>query len=196
LLPGLALALDRPPPQPIGALFAPPCAELWLEIGFGAGEHLLAQASANPRVGFIGCEPFEAGVAKMLAAIHARALANVRLYAGDGRHVLDWLPAASVRRAFILFPDPWPKRRHLKRRLVNPVTLGHLARVLEPGGELRLASDDAGYVEAMLQAVRAEPSLGVASVQEVRPADWPPTRYEGKARAAGRRAWYATVRRR
>jgi tRNA (guanine-N7-)-methyltransferase len=196
LLPRLALPLTEPAPDPLGALFDPPRAKVWLEIGFGAGEHLLAQATANATVGFIGCEPFEGGIAKVLAGVEAHALSNVRLHAGDGRHVLRWLPPASLGRAFILFPDPWPKRRHLKRRLLNAATLGLLARVLEPAAELRLASDDADYVEAMLAGLAGDPAFEVTSVQRRRPADWPPTRYEGKAKEQGRSPRYILARRR
>ena len=115
-LPRVALRLAGPPPPRLGELFAPPVEEVWLEIGFGGAEHLLWQARANPHVGLIGCEPFEDGVVKALSAIEREKLANIRLHADDARPLLRWLPDGQIARAFILFPDPWPKKRHQKRR--------------------------------------------------------------------------------
>jgi tRNA (guanine-N7-)-methyltransferase len=198
-LPRFALDLAQPLPPPIGELFAPPVADVWLEIGFGGGEHLVWQARHNPDVGLIGCEPFQDGVVKVLSAIEAEKLTNVRLHADDARPLLRWLPEASIGRAFILFPDPWPKKRHHKRRLVSAATLGELARIMRSGAELRIATDDAEYARWMLLAVDRQrnfswTSTGPADWRERGP-DWPPTRYEQKARKAGRRCYYCRFRR-
>lgn len=172
---------------------------IWLEIGFGAGEHLLDQAEAHPDVGFIGCEPFLSGVASTLAEIERRDLRNIRIAVDDARLLLRALPERSLERIFVLFPDPWPKARHRKRRIVNPATLAEMARLLVPGGELRLASDDPDYVRAMLLVVHAQGSFtwmaGSAADWRERPLDWPATRYERKALAAGRRPVFLRFRR-
>ena len=168
--------------------------KVWLEIGFGGGEHLVWQAKANPSVTVIGCEPFEDGVVKVLGEIERSALSNVALHMGDARDVLRWLPDASIARAFILFPDPWPKRKQRKRRLVNPQTLDLLARVLVPGAELRFGTDIADYVRTGLHAITADGRFAwLADGPDdwrVRPADWPETRYEQKAEREGRRRYY------
>ena len=168
--------------------------ETFIEIGFGGGEHLVWQAEHNPGVNFIGCEPFEDGVAKVLAAIDEKKLGNIRVHMGDARDVLRWLPEGSISRAFILFPDPWPKRKHRKRRLVNPVTLKLLARVMKPGGELRIGTDIGGYARTMLEAFRAQTDFVWQAESpndwRIRPDDWPPTRYEQKAEREGRRRYY------
>jgi tRNA (guanine-N7-)-methyltransferase len=201
LLPRLALpALDPARPLAPPALFAPGTAAVWLEIGFGGGEHLLAQARRHPEVGFIGCEPFLNGVVKLLAGIAREGLANIRVLADDGRPLLAALASGSIARAFVLFPDPWPKKRHHKRRLIAPETLDQLARVLIPGGELRLATDDPGLAAWMLDALArhggfAGPEGGPNGLAE-RPAEWPPTRYEAKARARGAACVYLAFRRR
>jgi tRNA (guanine-N7-)-methyltransferase len=164
---------------------------LWLEIGFGAGEHLAWQALRHPEVGLIGCEPFLTGVARLLARRDADRFDNVRIVVDDARLLLDALPDGALERIFVLFPDPWPKARHHKRRIVNPVTAAAFVRVLKPDGELRLATDDLSYARAMLMTLRARPELRwlARSARDwcQRPPDWPPTRYEQKARAAGRR---------
>jgi tRNA (guanine-N7-)-methyltransferase len=168
--------------------------ESWLEIGFGGGEHLLWQARRNPDVALIGCEPYEDGVVKVLSAIAGEGLKNVRVHMGDVRDVLRKLPAASIGRVFILFPDPWPKRKHVKRRLVNRGLLGHLARVMKQGAELRIATDIGNYARTMLEAFQAEPQFDWRAESPAdwreRSADWPETRYEAKAAAAGRRRYY------
>ncbi len=175
---------------------AAPVCETWLEIGFGGGEHLLWQARANPGISFIGCEPFLDGVVKVLSGIDdaGGALANIHLHADDARPLLRWLPDASVTRAFILFPDPWPKARHQKRRLVSEATLRELARAMRPGAELRLATDIADYARAMMIAIAREGSFTWTARRisdwRQRPDDWPQTRYEAKAVAAGRRCNY------
>jgi tRNA (guanine-N7-)-methyltransferase len=165
---------------------------IWLEIGFGGGEHLAAQAAAHPDVGVIGCEPYLTGVARLLSM--AGKLDNVRVVVDDARLLLAALPSGSLERIFILFPDPWPKARHHKRRIVNPLTAAEFARLLVPGGELRLATDDMSYVRAMLLSLLPRLELdwlaaGPSDWRE-RPAGWPPTRYEGKAKAAGKACVY------
>jgi len=171
-------------------LFAIPPAALWLEIGFGAGEHLAEQATAHPDVGFLGAEVFENGVVKLLAEVRRRELANVRILVDDARLLLTALPDACLGRVFILFPDPWPKQRHHKRRMVSPAALDQLARTMKHGAELRLATDDIGYLRAMLELVPAHPAFAWQARGPAdwlrRPSDWPATRYEAKAVVAGR----------
>jgi tRNA (guanine-N7-)-methyltransferase len=166
----------------------------WLEIGFGGGEHLLWQARHNPNVSLIGCEPYEDGVIKLLSAVEADGLKNVRVHMGDARDVLRSLAPGSVDRAFILFPDPWPKRKHRKRRLVNSSLLDLLARALKPGAELRVGTDIGDYARTMLEAFRGEPRFVWQAESpadwQLRPSDWAETRYEAKAAAAGRRSYY------
>jgi tRNA (guanine-N7-)-methyltransferase len=192
LLPRLALALALAEDGPLdpSALFAPLPADIWLEIGFGAGEHLAEQAERHKEIGFIGCEVFENGVARLVGEIARRDLANVRVFADDARLLLDRLPPASIGRVFILFPDPWPKQRHHKRRLVAPATLDRLAVVMRPGAELRLATDDRDYLAWMLAHATAHPEFVWLARRPAdwreRPSDGPATRYEEKARAAGR----------
>lgn len=177
-----------------GSPLRPGKLEMWLEIGFGSGEHLLWQARHHPNVDLVGCEPYEDGVIKVLGAIEAERLENVRIYMGDVRDVLRKLAAASIDRVFILFPDPWPKRKHRKRRLVNPSLLNLLAGVMKPGAELRIATDIGDYARTMLEAFAFD--LRFAWQAEgpedwrLRPSDWPETRYEAKAAAAGRRRYY------
>ena len=182
------IALDLKQPAVIGDR------DLWLEIGFGGGEHLIWQAERNAEVGLIGCEPFTDGVVKVLDAIEARKLGNISIHADDARDVLRWLPAASIARAFILFPDPWPKKRHVKRRLVNRSTLAELARVMRPGAELRITTDIGDYARTMLIALGATPQFQWTARStadwRTRPPDWPPTRYEAKAGREGRRCVY------
>ncbi len=190
LLPQLTFSLPAEGALDPRTCFDMPPAAVWLEIGFGGGEHLAAQAEAHPAIGFIGCEVFENGVARLVGEIGRRRLANVRLFADDARLLLDRLPPASIGRVFILFPDPWPKQRHHKRRLVAPATLDRLAAIMPPGGELRLATDDRDYLAWMLEHLTAHPDFVWLARRPAdwreRPPDWPPTRYEEKARAAGR----------
>jgi tRNA (guanine-N7-)-methyltransferase len=177
-----------------GPLPWPGTQAVWLEIGFGGAEHLIAQAEANPDVAFIGCEPFQDGIVKALAAIEERSLENVRLYDGDAREVLRWLPEGRLARVFVLFPDPWPKRRHAKRRLVSPTTVALLADRMTEGGELRVATDIAQYARVVLSAVAQEPRLMWLAERpddwRNRTDDWPMTRYEAKALRVGRRCTY------
>jgi tRNA (guanine-N7-)-methyltransferase len=199
-LPDLALSLPETGTLDPARLFDPAPANVWLEIGFGGGEHLAAQAAAHRDTGIIGCEVFQTGVVKLLSQVEALHLDNVRILADDARLLLAVLPDASLGRAFILFPDPWPKQRHHKRRLVAGDTLAALARVLKDGAELRLATDDADYLRWMLARVTAHPDFewlvdGPADWR-TRPEDWPATRYEAKAIAAGRRPVFLRLRRR
>jgi tRNA (guanine-N7-)-methyltransferase len=200
LLPDVVLNLADPAPAALDQLFAVPVREVWLEIGFGGGEHMLWQAAHNPDVGLIGCEPFQDGVTKVLRGIEEGKIANLRLHADDARAVLRWLPEVSLARAFILFPDPWPKKRHQKRRLVSAGLLRELARVMPAGAELRLATDIGDYARWMLLALLEEGSFAWQpegpSDWRQRPADWPATRYEQKALKEGRRCIYLSLRRR
>jgi tRNA (guanine-N7-)-methyltransferase len=195
-LPGLRIDRSAPPPNPLSALFAVPVEDVWLEIGFGGGEHLLWQAEHHPNIGFIGCEPFLSGVAKLVREIGERGLANIRLHDDDARFLMDWLPAACIGKAFVLFPDPWPKKRHRKRRLLGAEVLASLARVIRPGGTLRFATDIADYAEMVEEGIAAQTAFaGVPGRLSARPADWPQTRYEQKAIAAGRACAFLEFRR-
>ncbi len=180
------------------ALFRPIPDALWLEIGFGNGEHLVWQASANPNMGLIGCEPFINGLAQCCVRIAENALSNIRLYDGDARRIVTALAPGILDRVFILFPDPWPKRRHHKRRIIDRILLGHLARALKPGRDIRLATDDPDYAEWMLfEASKVDGISWTACGPEDwrhKPDDWPPTRYEAKARSAGRAVYFLVLR--
>ena len=159
-----------------------------------------AQAERHPEIGFIGCEVFENGVGKLLSEIARLGLDNVRVFAEDARLLLDALPSASIDRVFILFPDPWPKRRHHKRRIVSRATLDRLAVIMRDGAELRLATDDDDYLCWMLERLTDHPGFEWlarrAEDWRRRPEDWPPTRYEAKARAADRSPAFLRFRRR
>ncbi|WP_424928029.1 tRNA (guanosine(46)-N7)-methyltransferase TrmB [Amaricoccus tamworthensis] len=169
---------------------------VWLEIGFGGGEHLAHQASKNPDVGMIGCEPYVNGVAKLLAKIDAQGLSNVRVHPSDARDMIELLPQNSLDRVFVLYPDPWPKSRHAGRRFINPGNLDGLQRVMKPGTHLRLATDIPQYVEHALEVVEAHEAFDIATPKKpdwsVAWSDWPGTRYEAKALAAGRSPHYLT----
>jgi tRNA (guanine-N7-)-methyltransferase len=200
LLPRLTVPLPKAGSLDPRALFQRPVAAVWLEIGFGAGEHLAAQAERHPDIGFIGSEVFEDGVVRLVGEIARRGLGNVRLFTEDARLLLAVLPPASLGRVFVLFPDPWPKRRHHKRRLIASATLDLLASVMEDRAELRLATDDRGYLAWMLEHLTAHPDFHWLARRPAdwreRPADWPATRYEEKARAVGRRAGFLRFQRR
>jgi tRNA (guanine-N7-)-methyltransferase len=199
LLPRLALDLSRPAPADLRSLFAD-AAAVRLEIGFGGAEHLIDQARSDPHTGFIGSDAFINGVAKALAAIDAHKLDNVRLHFGDASELIDWLPAGGLARIDLLYPDPWPKRRHWKRRFLQDDSLQRLARLLKPGGELRFATDIADYaVYALMRIMRSAEFEWTAETA----ADWRQpwegfvrTRYEAKAIREGRTPAYFIFRRR
>ena len=198
LLPRLAVDLTRPVDD-LAALFPGPVDDIRLEIGFGGGEHLIAQALDHPRLGFIGCEPFVNGMAKALAAIDARQIENIRLHHADAVDLLDWLPAAALGRVDLLYPDPWPKRRHWKRRFVNEANIARLARVLRPGGEFRFATDWANYAEwTLLRLTQARDFAWTAERADDWRKPWPgflQTRYEAKAIREGRVPCYLVFQR-
>ncbi len=158
--------------------------DVWLEVGFGAGEHLLWQAIQHPCVGLIGAEPYEAGTNKLLSKLED-VPPNVRLYEGDGRDIIESLPDHCLGRFFLLFPDPWPKTRHHKRRFIQMELLDALARVLKPSAELRFATDDKSYLPYALERLMAHPKFEWTAKGQndwkTRPSDWPQTRYEAKA---------------
>lgn len=170
--------------------------EIWLEIGFGAGEHLVWQAAENPQVGILGVEPFLTGVAKCLAALEDARAENVRLCAGDARRLLARLPDQSIDRAFILHPDPWPKWRHARRRLIQHTFLDDLSRVLKPGATLRLGTDWPDYSTWALHVFLQHKDFvwldNAARHWQLRPEDWPETRYALKATKQGRRDVHLT----
>ena len=172
---------------------------IWMEIGFGGGEHLISQAMANPQIGIIGCEPFLNGMVKALASIEEEDIGNIRLYDEDAAHILDWLPDASLDRIFLLYPDPWHKKRHWKRRFVSEQNLRRMVRVLRPGGVFRFASDIESYVEWTLEHVEAIAELEEKQrdrEERLKPwDDWKRTRYEDKAYREGRRPHYLTFTR-
>lgn len=181
------------------AQFASQSSDLVLEIGFGGGEHLAAQAKANPDIRYLGVEPFLNGVAKLLAAIEADGLENIRLLRGDAREVLAALPDVSLARVYLLYPDPWPKRRQRKRRIVDDVFLAEVARVLEPGGELRFATDIDDYAGWTLARIARQNRLvwlaeAVDDWRQPWP-EWHRTRYEEKALREGRVPGYFRFRR-
>ncbi len=189
LLPTIALDLRRPAPSDLRSLFGG-VDSVRLEIGFGGAEHLMAQAQANPRIGFIGSDGYVNAIAKALAAIDADRLANVRLHHGDASALLDWLPDASLARIDLLYPDPWPKRRHWKRRFIQDDSLKRLARILERGGELRFATDIASYADyALVRVLRSPDFVWTAECADDWRKPWPDfagTRYEAKAKREGR----------
>ncbi len=184
----------------LATLFQNPLKECCLEIGFGGGEHLAAQAAAHPDTGFLGCEPFINGVARLLSEIDEKGLRNIRIYPDDARDLIDRLAPASLNRVFLLFPDPWPKSRHAARRFISAENLDALARVMRDEAEFRFASDEMGYVRWTLRHVRAHPSFEWTATTALdwrqRPADWSPTRYEQKALSDGRPCVYLRFRRR
>ena len=199
LLPRLRISTEDQGKLQPHDLFPQGVLKVWLEIGFGGGEHLAWQASARPATGFIGCEAYVNGIAKLLGAVEELRLDNVRIHDGDAREVVAALGDGSIGRIFLLFPDPWPKRRHHKRRIVNTTMLGELHRLLKPGGLLRFASDSRHYVAWTLIRVLAHG--GFAWTAEAprdwreRPPDWPQTRYEAKARKDGREPVFLTFQR-
>ncbi|MCY4551668.1 MAG: tRNA (guanine(46)-N(7))-methyltransferase TrmB [Defluviicoccus sp.] len=201
VVPGLEIALG-PSSRPIepAALFGRPVREVWLEVGFGAGEHLLAQAAANRDVGLIGCEPYVTGVVRMVRGLREAGLDNIRIWRDDARLLIDRLADGSLARVFVLFPDPWPKSRHHKRRFVSAPVLERLAAVMRDDAELRVATDDRGYLVWILAHLwRSERFAWTArapSDWRRRTSDWPATRYERKACEQGRSCFYLRYRRR
>jgi tRNA (guanine-N7-)-methyltransferase len=183
LLPRLALDPGRLK-TPLD-VFDVPVSEVWLEVGFGSGEHLLALSRAHPKAGLIGAEAYETGIDKLLSKLEEADTPRIRLYQGDGRDIVAALPDASLSRFFLLFPDPWPKTRHRKRRFVQMEILDSLARAMRSGAEFRFASDDAGYVAWTLERLVAHPAFRwtARGPQDwtAHPAGWPETRYEKKA---------------
>ncbi len=200
LLPRLALSEPGGGGLDPFTLFPRPVNAVWLEVGFGGGEHLAAQAEANPDIGFIGGEAFVNGIASLLNHVDRRGLDNVRIYPGDVRHLFPWLPEGCLEKAFVLFPDPWPKKRHAERRFVIRGNLDALAHLMRDGAELRVASDDPTYIDWAIDQLSTHPDFVPARpIGECRrrPADWPPTRYEAKAIAQGRSpAYLPFIRRR
>jgi len=175
----------------LGALFDG--RDVWLEVGFGGGEHVIHQAGANAQVGIIGCEPYINGVAMLLGKVRQANVDNLRIYPGDVRDLFDVLPAQSIAKAFLLYPDPWPKARHHRRRFVTPEHLQPLAQVLKAGAEFRVATDIPDYVRQTLEEV---PLAGFDLVRDTGVAwdDWISTRYEQKALREGRTPHYLTFR--
>lgn len=185
------------------AAFAMPGAPLWLEVGFGGGEHALAQIAANPSVAYIASEVFENGLCSLLARLvpeggeaDAPLPPNLRLWPQDARHLLGALPEGVLNRLYLLFPDPWPKARHAKRRFVNPALLPLVLRALRPGGEWRIASDDPTYQAWVKEVMAGAAGLTPVVRHDTRPADWPGTRYEAKALREGRKPLYWVFARR
>jgi tRNA (guanine-N7-)-methyltransferase len=194
------LDLTAGPPADLHSLFEADVRAIHLEIGFGGGEHLLHRATAAPETGFVGVEPFVNGMAKMMMAVRERPLANLRVYDDDATRLLDWLPQASLDGIDLLYPDPWPKKKHWKRRFVSPVNLDRFARVLKSGGTFRFASDIDSYVNWTLLHCRAHEAFAWQAEEAAdwqRPYEgWPGTRYEAKAVREGRRPAYLTFARR
>ncbi|MDQ6435569.1 tRNA (guanine(46)-N(7))-methyltransferase TrmB [Mesorhizobium sp. LHD-90] len=192
--------LSVPPPADPAGLFPVAVSDIRLEIGFGGGEHLLHAAATEPGVGFVGVEPFVNGMAKFLARVEAEPRQNLRVYDDDAIRLLDWLPPACIGRIDLFYPDPWPKKKHWKRRFVSRVNLDRFARVLRPGGLFRFASDIDTYVNWTLQHCRTHPDFSwLASEADdwrLPYAGWPGTRYEAKALREDRRPAYLSFRRR
>ena len=198
LLPQLALDLGRATPQDLRALFEG-ADDVRLEIGFGGGEHLAAEAERQPRIGFIGCEPFVNGMAKALSLIKERKLGNIRLHHGDAAELIAWLPRASLSRVDLIYPDPWPKRRHWKRRFVQDASVDELARIIRPGGEFRFVTDIPDYVAwTLLRLIRSPDFIWTAERANDWRRPWPDfasTRYEAKAKREGRMPCYLLFQR-
>lgn len=198
LLPRLEIVPDDAPLDP-RALF-PRAGNVVIEIGYGGGEHLARQAGEHPETGFIGCEVFSGGIAKLLDQVERRRLENIRLYTEDALELLARLPEASVEGVYLLYPDPWPKKKHHKRRFVSPLTLGELARVIRPGGFFRFATDIEDYANWTLAHILRQSDLvwrpGPPGSWHTPFAGWQPTRYEQKARRQGRmHSFYFTFER-
>jgi len=198
LLPQLALDLEAPPPTDLRALFHG-VNEVRLEIGFGGGEHMVAEAERHPRTGFIGSEPFVNGMAKALALIEQRKLDNIRLHYGDASELIAWLPPASLARVDLIYPDPWPKRRHWKRRFVQDDTVAAIARLLRNDGEFRFVTDIPDYAAwTLVRFLRSPEFVWTAERADDWRRPWPGfsgTRYEDKAKREGRVPCYLIFKR-
>ncbi len=199
LLPHLSLDISGPPPADLATLFDPKVASVRLEIGFGGGEHLIAEAQAYPQTGFVGCEPYVNGMAKILTQIEAHNIGNIKLFAGDAAELLAWAPARALDRIDLIHPDPWPKRRHWKRRFVQDLTVAAMARVLKPSGEFRFVCDIDDYVAwTLTHLARSRDFVWTAERADDWRLPWPDytiTRYGRKAEREGRRAAYLRFRR-
>ncbi len=198
LLPRLALNIEAPPPLDLESLFNAPVDRVRLEIGFGGGEHLVAEARAFPEIGFIGCEPYVNGMAKILTLIEAHSVRNIRLFAGDAAELLSWAPQRSLERIDLIHPDPWPKRRHWKRRFVQDASIAAMARVLIDAGEFRFVSDIDDYCAWTLAHFLRSPDFAWTAE---RARDWREpwpnytmTRYGRKAEREGRKPTYLSFR--
>ncbi|SDT31011.1 tRNA (guanine(46)-N(7))-methyltransferase TrmB [Bradyrhizobium canariense] len=198
LLPRLALDISGPSPADLAGLFDRGVDDVRLEIGFGGGEHLVAEALAFPNLGFIGCEPYVNGMAKILAQIETRNIGNIRLFAGDAAELLAWAPPHALARIDLIHPDPWPKRRHWKRRFVQDATVAAMARILRPHGEFRFVSDIAEYCAwTLAHLTRSADFIWTAeraSDWRLPWADYTMTRYGHKAEREGRTAAYLRFR--
>ncbi|HUC49505.1 MAG TPA: tRNA (guanosine(46)-N7)-methyltransferase TrmB [Xanthobacteraceae bacterium] len=199
LLPHLAVDLSKPAPDDLKTLFPVPVGEIQIEIGFGGGEYLIAQAQGEPDRGFIGVEPFVNGMAKALAAIEDKALRNIRLHFDDAADLIAWLPEKSLARIDLIHPDPWPKRRHWKRRFVQDDMVARLARILRPGGEFRFVTDIADYAAWTLQRlIRCDDFEWTAACADDWRKAWPgflQTRYHAKAAREDRASCFLIFRR-
>ena len=199
LLPHLSLDITMPAPSAVAELFDPTPQAMRLEIGFGGGEHLVAEAQKFPDTGFIGCEPYVNGMAKILAQIEANNIGNIRLLAGDAAELLNWLPPQSLARIDLIHPDPWPKRRHWKRRFVQDATIAAMARVLRPGGEFRFVHDIDDYTAWTLAHLLRSPDfrwLAERADDWRKPWDgYTMTRYGRKATREGRVTSYLRFQR-
>lgn len=194
LLPQLQIELPDSVLKP-STLFSSKPKEVWLEVGFGGGEHLAAQAKLHPATGFIGCEPFVNGVASILDHIDREQLTNVRIFPDDARRLIEKLPDTSISRCFVLFADPWPKSKHANRRFIGSDTISALARILKKDAELRLATDDPRLKIWIKKHLDVAKDFKTVSCSERPPQDWVPTRYEEKALKAGRIPLYFSYRR-
>ena len=197
LLPRLAIPVPAAPARLDPAtLFAFVPKAVWLEVGFGGGEHLAWQALNNPEVGLIGCEVFENGVASLMGHVQKEAIANIRVFADDVRLLWPALPKPCLARVFVLFPDPWPKSRHVDRRFVHDDNLDILAELMEDNAELRIATDDPTYKAWATKTMAARRDfIDTTDDPAKKPEDWPPTRYEAKARREGREPVFLCFRR-
>ena len=195
LLPQLQVALPEKGTIDPRTLFDQEPEDLWVEVGFGGGEHLAAQAMRNSTTGFIGCEPFINGIAGLLDHLDRDQIKNVRIYPDDARHLLDALPEASVGRCYVLFSDPWPKARHADRRFIGPYSLPRLGRTLRQGALLCMATDHPKLIEHIREQMQGAPLFDCEMDQTVPPSGWVTTRYEEKGIEAGRQPVYFIYRR-